>query len=434
MGNEAMAESAGAQHSGAQHSGAEHSGTEFSGAQPSGVQPAGAEPAGAEPAAAEPAGVQPPVSGDGGAAAGARPSLSPSRAGDFLTCPLLYRFRVIDRLPEPPSPAAARGTLVHAVLERLFDEPAASRTPQTAQGMLLPQWDRLLAEEPELAGLFDDDEERRAWLAGARDMLDRYFTLEDPARLEPRHREHAVEAILGSGLLLRGYIDRLDVAAGGEIRIVDYKTGTAPKEEFEARALFQMKFYAVVLWLTRQQVPKLLQLMYLGNGEIVRYAPDESDLRATVRKIEALWRAIERARSTGDWRPRPGRLCAWCAHQAICPAFGGTPPPLPELPGIPAQAQAPGRAEASEAPAAAPAGESTPAGGSAPAGESASAGKTAPASGSAPAGESASAGKTAPASGSAPAGGTAAAGQPALAQIPVQAESSADLAEPTVTP
>jgi putative RecB family exonuclease len=259
-----------------------------------------------------------------------RPSLSPSRAGDFLTCPLLYRFRVVDRLPEPPSPAAARGTLVHAVLERLFDEPAASRTPETARAMLTPQWERLIAEEPELAGLFDDDEQRGAWLAEARDMLDRYFALEDPTRLEPRHREHAVEAVLESGLLLRGYIDRLDVAAGGEIRIVDYKTGTAPKEEYEARALFQMKFYAVVLWLTRGQVPDLLQLMYLGNGEIVRYAPDESDLRATVRKIDALWQAIERARSTGDWRPRPSRLCSWCAHQAICPAFGGTPPPLPD--------------------------------------------------------------------------------------------------------
>jgi putative RecB family exonuclease len=276
-----------------------------------------------------------------GTDAPARSSLSPSRAGDFLTCPLLYRFRVIDRLPEPPSPAAARGTLVHAVLERLFDEPAAHRTPQTAQAMLAPQWERLITEEPELAELFDDDEQRSAWLAEARDMLDRYFTLEDPTRLEPRHREHAVEAVLQSGLLLRGYIDRLDVAAGGEIRIVDYKTGSAPKEEYEARALFQMKFYAVVLWLTQQQVPKLLQLIYLGNGEIVRYAPDESDLRATVRKIDALWLAIERARSNGDWRPRPGKLCAWCAHQAICPAFGGTPPPLPQLAQVPPQAEAP---------------------------------------------------------------------------------------------
>jgi putative RecB family exonuclease len=243
----------------------------------------------------------------------------------------LYRYRVIDRLPEPPSPAAARGTLVHAVLERLFDEPAPGRTPQVAQDLLLPQWERLVAEEPELSSLFDDEQERGAWLAEAREMLGRYFTLEDPTRLEPRHREHAVEAALDSGLLLRGYIDRVDVSPDGQIRIVDYKTGTAPKEEYEARALFQMKFYAVVLWLTQQRVPKLLQLIYLGNGEIVRYAPDESDLRATVRKIDALWRAIERARATGDWRPRPSRLCDWCAHKSICPAFGGTPPPLPEL-------------------------------------------------------------------------------------------------------
>ncbi len=262
-------------------------------------------------------------------------SLSPSRAGDFLTCPLLYRFRVIDRIPEPPSPAATRGTLVHAVLERLFDEPAAQRTPQTARALLQPQWDRLIEAEPELAGMFGSEAELSAWLTEAATMLDRYFTLEDPTRIEPSDRELAVEATLDSGLLLRGYIDRLDVAASGEIRIVDYKTGTSPREEYEARALFQMKFYAVALWLTRRRVPRLLQLIYLGNGEIVRYAPDEADLRATVRKIEALWQAIQRARSSGDWRPRPSRLCDWCSHQPICPAHGGTPPPLPSLDSIP---------------------------------------------------------------------------------------------------
>jgi putative RecB family exonuclease len=260
------------------------------------------------------------------------PSLSPSRAGDFLTCPLLYRFRVIDRLPEPPSPAAARGTLVHAVLERLFDAPAAARTREAAQALLEPEWSRLLAEDPELAGLFDGPVERDSWLADAGIMLERYFQLEDPRRIEPAHRELCVEAELASGLRLRGYIDRLDVAPGGQMRIVDYKTGGAPPEEFEARALFQMKFYALALWRGQGRIPKLLQLMYLGNGVIVRYEPDASDLLATERKIDALWRAIERARQLRDWRPRPGRICEWCAHQAICPAFGGTPPPLPTEP------------------------------------------------------------------------------------------------------
>jgi putative RecB family exonuclease len=90
-----------------------------------------------------------------------------------------------------------------------------------------------------------------------------------------------------------------------------------------------MKFYALVVWRTSGQIPRQLQLIYLGNGEIMRCTPDEADLLATERKINALWRAIERARATRDWRPSPSRLCDWCAHQSVCPTFGGTPPPLP---------------------------------------------------------------------------------------------------------
>jgi putative RecB family exonuclease len=269
-----------------------------------------------------------PASLDGELRSG--PSLSPSRASDFMACPLVYRFRVIDKLPEPPSPAAARGTLVHAVLERLFDTPARGRTPDLAHSLLVPQWQTLVAEVPDLVALFADESARQAWLDEAQQMLDRYFTLEDPRRIEPTHREMSVQALLDSGLTLRGYIDRLDIAPTGEIRIVDYKTGTAPREEYEARALFQMKFYALVLWRTRGTIPRLLKLIYLGNGEIVSYAPDEADLLATERKVNALWQAIDRARTTRDWRPRPSRLCEWCSYQALCPEFGGTPPPLPE--------------------------------------------------------------------------------------------------------
>jgi putative RecB family exonuclease len=162
------------------------------------------------------------------------------------------------------------------------------------------------------------------------DIVDTYFTLEDPRRLEPAEREWYVETTLESGLRLRGYIDRLDVAPGGEIRIVDYKTGKAPREAYEASALFQMKFYALVTWRLRGQVPRMLQLMYLAEGEVLRYCPDESDLLATERKVAALWKAIERAAASGDWRPRPGKLCDWCSHKALCPEFGGTPPPLPD--------------------------------------------------------------------------------------------------------
>jgi putative RecB family exonuclease len=249
-----------------------------------------------------------------------------------MTCPLLYRFRVIDRIPEPPTPATARGTLVHTVLERLFDRPAAERTPMAAREMLVPEWERLSAADPDLAALFADESQRRSWLADATAALDGYFTLEDPRRLEPAQREWYVEAELDSGLRLRGYIDRLDMSPAGDIRIVDYKTGKVPREADEASALFQMKFYALVIWRLRGVIPRMLQLMYLADGEVLRYSPDEADLRATQRKLEALWQAIEKARASGDWRPRPGKLCGWCRHKALCPEFGGTLPPLPARP------------------------------------------------------------------------------------------------------
>ncbi len=199
--------------------------------------------------------------------------------------------------------------------------------------MLRPQWERLLEAEPELATLFDGDPAAVVdWLASAEALLERWFGLEDPTRLEPAERELYVEATLDDGLVLRGYVDRLDVAPTGEVRVVDYKTGRAPTEQFETKAMFQMRFYALVLWRARGVVPRQLQLVYLGDGQVLRHSPDEDELRATERKVRALWAAIERALGTGDWRPRPSRLCDWCDHRALCPSFGGTPPALPDVP------------------------------------------------------------------------------------------------------
>ncbi|WP_405610987.1 RecB family exonuclease [Streptomyces sp. NBC_00076] len=259
-------------------------------------------------------------------------SLSPSRAGDFMQCPLLYRFRVIDRLPEKPSEAATRGTLVHAVLERLFDAPAAERTAPRAKSLVPGQWDRLRETRPEVVELFADDPEGERltrWLGEAERLVERWFTLEDPTRLEPVERELFVETELDSGLRLRGIIDRVDVAPTGEVRIVDYKTGKAPRPEYAEGALFQMKFYALVVWRLKNVVPRRLQLVYLGSGDVLTYDPVVADLERVERKLHALWEAIRQATESGDWRPRQTKLCGWCDHQAHCPEFGGTPPPYP---------------------------------------------------------------------------------------------------------
>jgi putative RecB family exonuclease len=252
-----------------------------------------------------------------------------------MQCPLLFRFRTVDRLPEPPSAAAARGTLVHAVLERLYDAPLGERTLAAAHDLLPGEWDRLLEADDRYTSLFTDGvgpdgQDRAGWLAGAGSLLGTYFTLEDPNRLEPAERELLVESQLDGGPLLRGIVDRLDVAPTGAVRVVDYKTGKSPRPGYETSAVFQMRFYGLVLWRERGVLPKMLQLVYLGDGQVLRGEPTAEHLEHTEQKIRAIWSGIEEAARTGEWKPRRSKLCGWCAHQSLCPEFGGTPPEIPE--------------------------------------------------------------------------------------------------------
>lgn len=262
-----------------------------------------------------------------------RPALSPSRAADFKQCPLLYRFRAIDRLPEPPSAAQVRGSVVHAALERLYALPAAERGRETAMTLVDPAAEQLVAAEPELA-----DEIGPELLDEARALLSGYYRLEDPTRFDPDSCEQRVEVELEDGTLLRGFVDRIDVAPTGELRVVDYKTGKAPPEAralAEFKAMFQMKFYAVALLRSRGVVPTRLRLLYLADGQILDYTPDLDELLRFEKTLMAIWRAIQAAGVTGDFRPSPSRMCDWCAHHAHCPVFGGTPPPYPGWPQVP---------------------------------------------------------------------------------------------------
>lgn len=267
-----------------------------------------------------------------------RPALSPSRATDFKQCPLLYRFRAIDRLPEATSAAQLRGSVVHAALEQLYGLPAGLRSPDTARSLVQRAWDQMVAAEPELAGELDPGQPTQL-LEDARALVSGYYRLEDPTRFDPQCCEQRVEVELADGTLLRGYIERIDVAATGELRVVDYKTGKAPpaaRALAEFKAMFQMKFYAVALFRSRGVPPTRLRLIYLADGQLLDYSPDRDELLRFEKTLMAIWRAIQSAGETGDFRPNPSRLCDWCPHQQRCPAFGGTPPPYPGWPTEPA--------------------------------------------------------------------------------------------------
>jgi putative RecB family exonuclease len=258
-------------------------------------------------------------------------SLSPSSISSFKECPLAFRFSYLDRLPEPPSPWASKGSLVHRALELLMCRPAPERTLDAALADL-DQARVDLADHPEFAGLELSDDEWELFHLDAQELVRRYFTLEDPTTVHPIGLELKLQAEVGA-VRVRGIIDRLEIDRDGELVVTDYKTGRVPSELFEAKSLGGVHMYAALCEETFGRRPARVQLLYLSKPEAIIATPTEQSCRGMQRKTAALWSAIERACARDDFRPHPSRLCDFCSFKTYCPAYGGDPEQAEELRG-----------------------------------------------------------------------------------------------------
>jgi putative RecB family exonuclease len=254
--------------------------------------------------------------------------LSPSAVTDFKSCPQLFKFRKVDCLPEPVSGPAARGSLIHAVLERLFMEDPARRTPDRAEELLDALW-RQVREDPEFRPTGMGVPEEAAWLEESRGLLRNYFKLEDPRKMEASELEWWIEYDL-SEVQLRGIIDRLEKRADGSWVLTDYKTGRVPGESRELAAFFGLRFYALVCWRSFGVIPREIRLVYLADPVVLSLNPNERMLLAFERQMRALAKAVQRAVETNDWRSRPSPYCMNCSFQTQCPAWASVNTQQPE--------------------------------------------------------------------------------------------------------
>jgi len=245
-------------------------------------------------------------------------SLSPSKVVSFRDCALAFKFSAIDRLPEPPSPPAAKGTLVHRALELLYVRPPEERTIENALADLDQAWGDVMTSE-EYAGMEVPDDFR----SSAATLVRRYFDLEDPTTIRPIGLELFLSTPLNDHVKLRGIIDRLELDEDGELVVTDYKTGKVPGERHEQGRLTGVHFYSYLCEKLFGKRPARIQLLYLGEPVAIIATPSEQSTRGLEKKVAAIWDAIERACERDDFRPKPGPLCSWCSFKEHCPAFGG---------------------------------------------------------------------------------------------------------------
>ncbi|MDH3462776.1 MAG: PD-(D/E)XK nuclease family protein [Acidimicrobiia bacterium] len=246
-------------------------------------------------------------------------TLSPSRASDFKTCPQLFKFRAIDRLPEPTTVYQARGTTAHLALERFYDLAPSERVPDRLFDLFRAAWTEIRGTE-EYRDLFESAEDEKTWGLESLQLLANYFGIEDPTQIDPYDRELDITEDL-DGIVIRGILDRIDRAEDGRLVITDYKTGKAPPERYALPAFFALKIYALLIRRRTGETPKEVRLLYLNGPTLYSLEIDDSQLDGIDSQLRALWAAINRAIKSGNYPARPGRLCDWCSYQEICPAF-----------------------------------------------------------------------------------------------------------------
>lgn len=239
-----------------------------------------------------------------------------------------FRLIYIDGHQEPPTSATTRGTLVHAVLEHLFAVPPSQRTVETALASISAHQERLFANNPDFEALFNSQSELEQWRQTVEELVARYFQIENPQRLQPYATEKFIEATTDSGILLRGFVDRIDRAPNGDLRVVDYKTGKSPDPRYLDDKLAQLNFYALLLKQSVQQIPKRMQLVFLADSKVLTLDPRDADVVAFAQQIEALWNQIRQAIESEVFPVRISPLCNWCQVRQYCPAKGGQPHPM----------------------------------------------------------------------------------------------------------
>ncbi len=250
-------------------------------------------------------------------------SLSPSRVSSFTSCPMQFRFSSIEKLPEPPGVATTRGTIVHRALELLFVRPPTARTPEALSADMATALDEYRTH-PDYVGLHLDLDAAERFDRDCHALVDKYFAMEDPTTVREIGLELRMEAPVGD-LTLRGIIDRLELDGDGELVVTDYKTGRAPSGNYEQKSLAGVHFYSFLCEAVFGKRPARIRLMYLSSGETIETVPSAQSVKFITTRTTAVWSAVERACTTGDFRPRRSKLCDWCSFQQWCPEFGGDP-------------------------------------------------------------------------------------------------------------
>jgi putative RecB family exonuclease len=256
-----------------------------------------------------------------------RDYVSWSAISTFRTCPLKYRFRYIDGLPEESvSSALVFGTGIHTAVEQHYQAILSGDEQPDVERLMFAYRSAWLPHEPD-AIQFGSTETRASLDALASKMLTAF--LASPAASVQGQVLGVEEEI--RGVLIGGVPDlygRVDLLTEDDdtLTITDVKTSrsrwSAEQVEDSGEQLLLYSHLASEIAPGKKIATRFLIITKTREPVIEEHTREVNPaaVKRTLAGVERVWRAIE----SGVFYPAPSTMnCASCGYRAACRAWAG---------------------------------------------------------------------------------------------------------------
>jgi DNA helicase-2/ATP-dependent DNA helicase PcrA len=235
-------------------------------------------------------------------------ALSATAIESYETCPLQFKIK---RFWEVPGEVAAQmqyGNAIHTLLRDYYESLRAGRPKSEHEVLALLR--------ASLAGTgFADPVQRELYEREGTKQLREFVRLQQavpPA--DVIGTERGFEITLG-GVRVKGRLDRIDRIAGNRVAIIDYKTGR-PRTPRHADKSLQLSIYALAAREKWDYDAERLVFYNLADNSEVASTRDPRQLAEACQRVAEVAAEI----NAGNFDPRPGFHCGWCAYRYLCPA------------------------------------------------------------------------------------------------------------------
>ena len=233
-------------------------------------------------------------------------TISESKYQTFKQCRLKYRYRYVDRLPEPEGAnveALHFGSYIHKILE---------------EGVKTTNKEDLLKIAEEAKGTYKVTKKYNG-----KDLICIDNFLKFNANLaETVSTEQVFQVEIKEGMTLNGVIDRVIKGKDGGYLVIDYKTSKREKTKVDLYQDTQLKGYVyAVSKLYNIPVSEIIAAHYYpltNNFVSVQYS--QAQISRHIHKIvDEMWK-IRKLKKT-DMCASKNEFCNWCQYKPVCPEF-----------------------------------------------------------------------------------------------------------------